>query len=105
MLSIGDFKKNVIANLIGNKDPLGLNSDINKSNDNSDTAIESYKTIKSMKIKSKDEAIPPDTEMKTKMAHDAIPHYIRAGNCNKSADTNKDEDSTLTLQVNSRSRP
>ena len=48
--------------------------------------------------------MPLDTE-KTKMAHDAIPHYIRAGNCNNSTNTNKDEDSTPTLQVNSKSRP
>ena len=75
------------------------------SNDNSNTAIESCKTIKSTKITSKEEAISPNTEMKTKMVHDAIPHYIRAGNCNNSTDTNKDEENTLTLQVNSRSRP
>ena len=42
---------------------------------------------------------------KTNMAHDAIPHYLRAGNCNNSANTNKDEDGTPTSQVNSKSRP
>ena len=105
MLSFGDFKKNEIANLIGNKDPLGLYSDINKSNDSSDTAIENNNAIKSIKIKSKDEVIPLDTEMKTKIVHDVIPHYIRTGNCNNSTNTNKDEDSTPTLHVNSKSRP
>ena len=105
MLSFGDFKKNEIANLIRNKEPLGLYSDINKSNDSSDITIENNNTIKSTKIKSKDEAILPNTEMKTKMVHDAIPHYIRAGNCNNSTNTSKDEDSTPTLQVNSKSRP
>ena len=42
---------------------------------------------------------------KTNMVHDAIPHYLRAGNCNNSANTNKDEDVTPTSQVNSKSRP
>ena len=37
--------------------------------------------------------------------HDTIPHYLRAGNCNSSANTNKDEEGTPTLQVNSKSRP
>ena len=46
MPSFGDFKKNEINNLIGNKDPLSLNSDINKSKNDSDTAIQSYTTIK-----------------------------------------------------------
>ena len=102
MLSFGDFKKNEIAKLINNKDPLGLNSNINMSTNNSDTAIESYTTIKP---NTKDEVILPNTEMKTKMVHDAIPHYLRAGNCNNSTDTNKDENNTPTLQVNSRSTP
>ena len=47
---------------------------------------------------------PTNTEMKTKMVHDTIPHYLRAGNCNNSANTNKDEVSTPTLQVNPKSR-
>ena len=55
-----------------------------------------------MKIKSKDEAMLLE---KTNMVHDTIPHYIRAGNCNNSAITNKDEEGTPTLQVNSKSRP
>ena len=98
MLSFGDFKKNEIAKFIGNKDPLGLNSDINMSTNNSDTAIESYTTIKP---NTKDKAISPNTETKTKMVHEAIPLYLRAGNCNNSADTNKDENNTPTLQVTS----
>ena len=102
MLSFGDFKKNEIANLIRNKDPLGLYPDIDKSNSSSETTIENINTNKSMKIKSKDEAMPPE---KTNMAHDLIPHYIRAGNCNNSTNTNKYEEGTPTLQVNSKSRP
>ena len=39
MLSFGDFKKNEIANLIGNKDPLGLYPDIDKSNNSSETTV------------------------------------------------------------------
>ena len=35
MLSFGDYKKNEIAELIRNKDPLGLNTDINMSINNS----------------------------------------------------------------------
>ena len=103
MLSFGDFKKNEITKLIGNKDPLGLNSDINMSTNNSDTAVESYNTIKT---NMNDEAVLPNTESnsKTKMAHDKILHYLRAGNFNNSTDTNKDENNTPTLQVNSRSR-
>ena len=95
----GDFKKNEIANLIRNKDPLGLYPDINKSNNSSETTIENINTNKSKKIKSKDEAMPLE---KTKMAHDMIPHYIRAGNCNNSANTNEDEEGTPTSQVNSK---
>ena len=104
MLSFGDFKRNEIANLIRNKDPLGLYPDINKSNHSSETTIENINTNKSTKIKSKDETMLLDTE-KTKIVHDAIPHYIRAGNFNNSANTNKDEDCTPTLQVNSKYRP
>ena len=40
----------------------------------------------------------PNTEMKTKMVHDAIPHYLRAENCNSSTDTNKDENNTPPLR-------
>ena len=102
MLSFGDFRKNEITNLIVSKDTLGLYPDIYKSNNSSETTIENINTNKSMKIKSKDEAMQLE---KTNMAHDAIPHYIRAGNCNNSANTNKDEEGTPTLQVYSKSRP
>ena len=104
MLSFGDFKKNEIANLIRNKDPLGLYPDIDKSNNSSDTTINNINTNKPMEIKSKDEVMLPE-KTKTNMAHDVIPHYIRAGNCNNSANTNKDEEGTPTLRVNSKSRP
>ena len=39
------------------------------------------------------------------MVHDAIPHYLKSGNCNNSANTSKEEENTPTLQVNSKSRP
>ena len=60
--------------------------------------IESYTTIKT---NMDDEAILP----KTNMVHDAIPHFLRAGNFNNSADTKytKEENNSPTLQVNSRS--
>ena len=102
MFSFGDFKKNEIANLIRNKDPLGLYPDIEKSNNSSYTTINHINTSKSMEINSNEEAMPPE---KTNMAHDAIPHYLRAGNCNNSANTNQDEKGTPTLQVNFKSRP
>ena len=110
MLSFGNFKRNEIADLIGNKDPLGLYPDIDKSNNSSlannnssDTTISHINTSKSKEINSKDEAMLPPPE-KTNILHDTIPHYLRAGNCN-SANTNKDEEGTPTLQVNSKSRP
>ena len=102
MLSFGNFKKNEINNLIGNKDPLGLYPDIDKSNNSSDTTINHINNSKPKEIHSKDEVMLLE---KTNMAHDAIPHYLRAGNCNNSANTNKDEDGTPTSQVNSKSRP
>ena len=102
MLSFGDFKKNKIANLIGNKDPLGLYPDIDQSNHSSDTSINHTNNSKSKEIPSKDKAMLPE---ETNMAHDTIPHYLRAGNCNNSANTNKHEDGTPTSQVNSKSRP
>ena len=55
-----------------------------------------------MKIKSKDKAMLPEN---TNMVHDAIPHFIRVGNCPNSTNTCKDEEGTPTLQVNSKSRP
>ena len=39
------------------------------------------------------------------MSHDVIPQYLKAGNCNNSANTNKEDEGTPTLQVNSKSRP
>ena len=85
-----------------NKDPLGLYPDIDKSNNSSDTTINHINNSKPKEIHSKDEVMLLE---KTNMAHDAIPHYLRAGNCNNSANTNKDEDGTPTSQVNSKSRP
>ena len=103
MLSFGDFKKNEITELIGNKDPLGLNSDINMSRNNSDTDIESYTTIKTNTETPSEKTISPS---KTNMVFDAIPHYLKAGNFNSSADTKntkEDENISPTLQVNPRS--
>ena len=57
MLSFGDFRKNEITELIWNKDPLGLNSDINNSD------IESYTTIKTNTKTQSEEAILPEKEM------------------------------------------
>ena len=34
------------------------------------------------------------------MVHDVIPHYLKSGNCNNSANTSKEEETTPTLQVN-----
>ena len=101
MLSFSDFKKNEIAKLIGNKDPLDLYPDINQSNHSSDTLINQTNNNETKEIPSKDKAMLPETNM----VHDAIPHYLRAGNCNNSANTNKDEEDTPTSQVNPKSRP
>ena len=102
MLSFGNFKRNEITNLIRNKDPLGLYPDIDQSNHSSDTSINQTNNSKTKEIPSKDEAMLPEER---NMAHDTIPHYLRAGNCNNSANTNKDEDGTPTSQVNPKSRP
>ena len=102
MLSFSNFKKNEIANLIRNKDPLGLYPDIDQSNHGSDTLINQINNSKTKEISSKDKAMLPE---ETNMVHDAIPHYLRAGNCNNSANTNKDEEGTPTSQVNPKSRP
>ena len=102
MFSFGNFNCKEIADLIGNKDPLGLNSDIEKSNVSSNTANNEQDNSINNDIPSKDEAIMPE---ESNMAHNAIPHYLKAGNCNNSANTSKEEEDTPTLQVNSKSRP
>ena len=72
-ISFGDFKKNEISELIQNKDPLGLNYD-----------IESYKTAKSeapLKIPDTDK----DIDSETKMDYDEILHNLKsATNVNNS---------------------
>ena len=88
--------------LIGNKDPLGLNSDIQKSNVSSDTANNQQNNCINNANPSQDEAMMLD---KSNMVHNAIPHYLKSGNCNSSANTSKEEEITPTLQVNSKSRP
>ena len=102
MFSFGNFNCKKIADLIGNKDPLGLNSDIEKSNVSSNTANNQHDNCINNAIPSKDEAIMLE---ESNMAHDAIPNYLKAGNCNNSANTSKEEEGTPTLQVNSKSRP
>ena len=101
MLSFGNFKKNEIANVIGNKDPLGLYPDTDQSNHSFDTLINETNNSKTKEIPSRDEAMLPE---ETNMAQGAIPHYLRAGNCNNGANTNKDEEGTPTSQVNPKSR-
>ena len=102
MFSFGDFKHNEIADLIRNKDPLGLNLDIEMDNQSSIITNNQPDNSINNEIPSKDEAIMPE---ESNMAHDAIPHYLKVGNCNNSANTNKEDEGTPTLQVNSKSRP
>ena len=73
MLSFGDFKKSELTELTKNKDPLGLNSDMNINNSD----IESNTTIKINTETPSEEAISPD---KTNTEYDAIPHYLKAVN-------------------------
>ena len=70
LVSFGDFKLNEIPELIWNKDPLGLNTD-----------IESYSTVKS---KSEVPLNLPDSnktrvyaDLESKMEYDAILHYLK----------------------------
>ena len=93
-ISFGNFKKNEISELIPNKDPLGLNSD-----------IESYKAITakseaSSKIPSDTES---DTDSETKIEYDAIPHYFKlVPNFNNNTDSNTEntQNTSPTLQLN-----
>ena len=102
MFSFGNFNCKEIADLIGNKDPLGLNSDT-KSYVSSNTANNQQDNCINNAIPSQDKAVMPD---KSNMVHDnTIPYYLKAGNCNNSANTSKEEEVTPTLQVNSKSRP
>ena len=96
-ISFGDFKSSEISEHIQNKDPLGLNCD-----------IESYKTAKSDKSEAPSKT--PDTDkdkgadLETEMKYDAIPHYLKlAANLNNRTDTNREntENTSPTLQVNS----
>ena len=104
MFSFGNFNSKEIANLIGSKDPLGLESYSQKSNFSSEITNNQQNNCKNNEIPSQDEAMRPD---ESNMVHDAIPHYLKSGNCNNSANTSKDkeEENTPTLQVNSKSRP
>ena len=65
-VTFGDFKPNELYQLINNKDPLGLNQD-----------IESYFTMEGSNSNSKattSEASEPKT---SNMEYDAIPHYLK----------------------------
>ena len=98
MFSFGDFKTHEIADLINDKDPLGLYSDIDEGNQSSNITNNQV----NKEIPSNDEAMMLG---ESNMAHNVIPHYLRAGNCNNSANANKEDEGTPTLQVNSKSRP
>ena len=102
MFSFGNFNCKEIADLIGNKDPLGLDSDSLKNDLSSDIANNQQNNCKNNAISSQDKVMRPD---ESNMAHDVIPHYLKSGNCNNSANTSKEEEITPTLQVNSKSRP
>ena len=95
MVSFGDFKPNELSQLIENKDPLGLNLDIENYSTINNSDIESYSTI--------------NTEQ-SKMEYDAILHYLKTvstlkvSNINNNAESNsnkeKEKDTSPTLQVN-----
>ena len=74
MFSFGDFNNKEIADLIGNKDPLGLESYSQKSNLSSETTNNQQSNCKNNAIPSQDEVMWPD---ESNMAHDTIPHYLK----------------------------
>ena len=111
LVTFGDFKPNELSQLINNKDPLGLNED-----------IESYFTSEGSNLKAS-EASEPST---SSMEYDAIPHYLKMmssmaslgnqenvhinpniqQNTNNNADSKAEEskeDSLPTSQVNTHS--
>ena len=94
MFFFGNFKNNEIADLIGNKDPLGLDTDIEKGIYISNITTNQLNNIKTKEIPSKDKVIMLE---ESNMVHDAIPHYLKAGNCNNSANTNKEDEGTPYL--------
>ena len=83
LVSFGDFKPNEISQLIENKDPLGLNPDIDSH--------QSYSTIKNNVYMNSEE---PEISME----YNAILHYLKmpptlkASNINNNADSNKATD-------------
>ena len=96
-MSFGNFKLNEILELIQNKDPLGLNTD-----------IESYSTVKSnnsevpVKMPDANKNASADADLESKMEYDAIPYYLKlAAKFNNSTDTNKEntENTSPTFQV------
>ena len=112
-VTFGDFKPNELSQLINNKDPLGLNED-----------IESYFTSEGSNLKATtSEASEPSA---SSMEYNAIPHYLKMTssmaslsnqenrhinpniqqNTNNNADSKAEEskeDSLPTSQVNTRS--
>ena len=114
-VTFGDFKPNEISQLINNKDPLGLNADIDSYFTREGSNLEAITTSEA--------TIEPNT---SSMEYDAIPHYLKImssmvpknnqenmninpniqENTNNSADSKPEEskeDSTPTLQVNTQS--
>ena len=90
LVSLGDFKPNEISQLIENKDPLGLNAD-----------IDSYSTIKN-NTQTYQNAESNSEEPEINMEYDAILHYLKmvpaltASNINNNANSNK---ATTNLQT------
>ena len=82
-VSFGDFKPDEIYHLIENKDPLGLNND-----------IEGHSTIKNNLLNSE--------ESEKNMEYDTILHYIKMAstlkmtNVNNNADSNTEQDNKDT---------
>ena len=98
MVSFDDFKPNELFQLIENKDPLGLNLDIESYSTKNNSDTESYSTIN-------------NAEEQSKREYDAFPHYLKmasnlkVSNINNNADSNSNrekekENTSPTLQVN-----
>ena len=89
LVTFGDFRPNELYQLINNKDPLGLNQD-----------IESYFTIESSNSNSKattSEASEPKT---SSMEYDAIPHYLKMTSSMASLSNQENEHINPNIQQN-----
>ena len=86
-VTFGDFKPNELYQLINNKDPLGLNQD-----------IESYLTIEGSNSKATtSEASEPKT---SSMEYDAIPHYLKMMSSMASLSNQENEHINPNIQQN-----